>query len=634
MTVTFLPAVVNYWIEDSTAGTPYDSETVTAPATTVGTLPSAPSKDGYTFGGWYTAVNGGGTSFTATTAVTVSINVFAQWTETGTDGLAYTLNADGISYSVAIGTASSASIVIPATYNGLPVTAIAANGFQGCTMTSLTIPSSVTSVGDMAFVMCMNLTTVTINAVTPPSAGMMMFMGCPLASLIVPTSSINAYSTASGWADYADFIFLPPTAGLAYTLTGGTSYSVAKGTADTSGTVAIPSTWEGLPVTAITASGFSGCTGMTKIVMPSCITTIGDSAFSGCTGMIKAALPSSLVSIGDSAFYNCTGVTGLTLPSNLVSIGSNSFSGCTSITDVSMPSSVTSIGGYAFSGCTGITTLSIPAGITAIGAFTFSGCTGITTISMPASLATIGDSAFSGCTGLTDLSLMEGLVSIAANAFNGCSALTGATIPSSVTSIGDYAFKGCSLLKGVYVPSLTPPTLGTDAFSGCPLSAIVTFNKAAYTAAAGWNNLAAALYFNNMAKISTITSSYTYAGRSTGSLVDGDTTETSPWCINGNVYSTGSFTVDMGSATTINLITLYPDTYDATPNSVSFKLEGSTDNINWTTIDGAASSMARAANSSYHYISATMNSSYRYIRFTSISWHGWVGVKEIQVCSY
>jgi uncharacterized repeat protein (TIGR02543 family) len=43
-------------------------------------MPSTPSKSGYTFGGWYTATNGGGTQFVASTPVTGNITVYAKWT--------------------------------------------------------------------------------------------------------------------------------------------------------------------------------------------------------------------------------------------------------------------------------------------------------------------------------------------------------------------------------------------------------------------------------------------------------------------------------------------------------------------------------------------------------------------------
>ena len=62
------------------------TKTVTIPATTVVTLPTAPTKTGYTFGGWYTAVNGGGNAFTATTPVTANITVYAKWGPPCTSG--------------------------------------------------------------------------------------------------------------------------------------------------------------------------------------------------------------------------------------------------------------------------------------------------------------------------------------------------------------------------------------------------------------------------------------------------------------------------------------------------------------------------------------------------------------------
>jgi uncharacterized repeat protein (TIGR02543 family) len=60
------------------------SITVTSPATTVGTLPTEPTRSGYTFGGWYTSTSGGGTQFTASTTVAADITVYAKWTAIST----------------------------------------------------------------------------------------------------------------------------------------------------------------------------------------------------------------------------------------------------------------------------------------------------------------------------------------------------------------------------------------------------------------------------------------------------------------------------------------------------------------------------------------------------------------------
>lgn len=64
---------------DSDGGSAVGEQHVTLPATTVAALPAAPTKAGHTFAGWWTAINGGGTEFTASTAVTASLTIWAKW---------------------------------------------------------------------------------------------------------------------------------------------------------------------------------------------------------------------------------------------------------------------------------------------------------------------------------------------------------------------------------------------------------------------------------------------------------------------------------------------------------------------------------------------------------------------------
>jgi uncharacterized repeat protein (TIGR02543 family) len=73
-TVTFL-------MNDGTEGV-HDLKTVTAPADTVTDFPANPARPGYSFGGWNTAANGSGASFTGSTTVDGDITVYAQWTAT------------------------------------------------------------------------------------------------------------------------------------------------------------------------------------------------------------------------------------------------------------------------------------------------------------------------------------------------------------------------------------------------------------------------------------------------------------------------------------------------------------------------------------------------------------------------
>lgn len=96
------------------------------------------------------------------------------------DGLSYTLNSDGQSYSVSgVESYKGSDLVIPSTYSGLPVTSISNSAFYNCYhLKSVTIPKSVTKIGSWAFASCDNLAIITIpNSVT--EIGDFAFHYCP-----------------------------------------------------------------------------------------------------------------------------------------------------------------------------------------------------------------------------------------------------------------------------------------------------------------------------------------------------------------------------------------------------------------------------------------------------------------------
>ena len=109
---------------------------------------------------------------------------------------------------------------------------------------------------------------------------------------------------------------------------------------------------------------FYGCSGLTSLTIPSCVTEIGKSAFRGCSGLTSLTIPSSVTEIGESAFEGCSGLTSLTIPSGVTSIGGDAFWGCKGLTSLIIPASVTSIGVCTFYGCSGLTSLTIPSGVT------------------------------------------------------------------------------------------------------------------------------------------------------------------------------------------------------------------------------------------------------------------------------
>ena len=194
--------------------------------------------------------------------------------------------------------------------------------FSGCrSLTSLILPSNVTSIGYSAFYGCIRLTSLTLpSSVT--SIGSSAFEGCrSLTSLILPSS-----------------------------------------------------------VTEIGSSAFYGCSGLTSLTLPSSVTSIGWATFSGCSGLTSLTLPSSVTSIDGRAFYGCSSLFGLTLPSSVTSIGSSAFEACYGLFSLTLPSSVTEIGESAFRGCSGLTSLTLPSSVTSIGKSAFEGCSGLTSI--------------------------------------------------------------------------------------------------------------------------------------------------------------------------------------------------------------------------------------------------------------
>ena len=263
-------------------------------------------------------------------------------------------------------------IKIPSKIEGYPVTTIGIAAFYSYScenLTSITIPDSVTSIGEGAFTDCTNLETITIpkNAKFDSTYGG-TFNNC---------TSLKNVKFSIGIEKIPAFLF-------------DNSPNLNSLTS-----ITIPDS-----VTSIGNCSFRGCTGLTSITIPDSVTSIGDSAFSRCTGLTSIIIPDSVTSI-DGVFSGCTGLTSITIPDNVTSIGYCTFSDCTGLTSITIPDSVTSIGGYAFSGCTGLTSITIPDNVTTIGYCAFSGCTGLTNITIPDSVTSIDGSAFRGCTNLT-----------------------------------------------------------------------------------------------------------------------------------------------------------------------------------------------------------------------------------------
>lgn len=86
------------------------------------------------------------------------------------------------------------------------VTSIGECSFSNTQISEVTIPSTVSKIGAYAFDECSSLTTVTVEATTPPTLDTSVFLSTTLTSIIVPNGTGDVYKTAAYWSDYADKI--------------------------------------------------------------------------------------------------------------------------------------------------------------------------------------------------------------------------------------------------------------------------------------------------------------------------------------------------------------------------------------------------------------------------------------------
>lgn len=233
---------------------------------------------------------------------------------------------------------NDAVVNIPSEINGTPVTTIGNAAFRDSSVTSVTIPASVTEIGANAFAGCTNLTSVTY--------------GGDWSNLTIQSGNPAVEDAAKDAANEQlfDFDFTPDNTAVIVT-----NYKY-KGTA---ADVTIPSRYKGIPVTAIGYAAFFN-SAVTSVTIPDSVTSILDDAFVNCPNLTNISIPNSVTSIGFSAFRSCTSLKSITLPSSLNSISEALFSGCSQLTTIHIPVSVTLIEDDAFAGCPSSMTVTYP----------------------------------------------------------------------------------------------------------------------------------------------------------------------------------------------------------------------------------------------------------------------------------
>ncbi len=379
------------------------------------------------------------------------------------------------------------SVTIPSS-----VTSIGERAFFLCNnLKSITIPNSVKSIGADAFDFCTSLTSFTMESTTPPNWKTDFFPDRAQATLYVPAGAKAAYMKASYWKDFK---------------------SIAEKVSEPAITFA------DAMVKAICVEHWdTNHDGELSYKEAAAVTNLGD-AFCG----------SSITSFDEFQYF--TGVTKLEIPSsggdgseiewsmvdecNEESL-SGTFASCGSLNNIIIPQNVRSFGKYAFANCTGLTSIEIPSGVNSIGEDAFYGCDGIkiivkdlkawcnttllragyhgelmpgmeyrttspllswylysdkdtpfTNLVIPDGTTVIRNGIFENCMNLTTVIIASSVKTMEYAAFYNCPNLSEVILEDGVLSIGEEAFKYCGKLASVTIPG-SVTAIGGAAFSNC-----------------------------------------------------------------------------------------------------------------------------------------------------------------------
>ena len=460
-------------------------------------------------------------------------NVPIHYDDFTKNGIHYHIGSDGRAEVTGINANTRyVDILDNVTYGGknYRVSSIGKNAFEGHSdITYLSIPSSIESIGEYAFIDCGS--TMTVN-IADPEAWCEMVLDNEHASPLSSAGKVLVYDIETKNMEIPSSV---STIG---------RYTFYQCRAITS--LLIPGS-----VNYIGSSAFEGCTGLTSITLNDGLEYIGGSAFEGCCGLSELTIPSTVGRIELNAFKNCTNLYSVVseisdpfeiednvfegLPESAVLIvpagtksvyesteGWNRFQnvvesgnvvpgvqfvqdgihyqvkddGDVEVTEVDphtkivdIPEEVTngdityrvsSIGEYAFEDHSDINYLSIPSTIKSIGEFAFIDCGNSMTVNIAdlgawcqMELGNIHSSPLSSAGKVlvcdvetTDIQIPNTVTSIGNYTFYQCRTINTLSIPGSVTTIGSSAFEDCTGLTSISL-SYGNTYIGGSTFEGC-----------------------------------------------------------------------------------------------------------------------------------------------------------------------
>lgn len=406
------------------------------------------------------------------------------------------------------------SLVIPSTYNGLPVVSIGNSAFygirvktviisegireignsafNGSSLQTLLFPSTLTTINFMAFDGCNQLSEINLPE-NLTSIGAKAFDGCTnIVDLTIPSKVQRIDSYAFYECTKLTSVKLPASVGYIGTGAFSGSYCLASLTVDANN-----NTYHSVDNCIINTESKVLVTGCKNSIIPvdGSVTEIGAYAFSGEL-LSNINLPNTITKISECAFYR-NYFESVTLPEGLVEIGYSAFLSNEYLKEINLPSTLEKIAGDAFQYCTSLESVNIPEKVTDFSASTFMECTGLIRLTVDAnnpvfhsdgnciietasktlvlgcktsvipddgSVEVIGPYAFFHCE-LGYVTLPDCIKQIGTDAF-AVSSLTGITFSKDLTIIDVSAFNACDNLTRIELPRGLI-AIYRGAFSGC-----------------------------------------------------------------------------------------------------------------------------------------------------------------------
>jgi hypothetical protein len=365
-----------------------------------------------------------------------------------------------------------------------PVTAIGNSAFyrsvntatSGYGLNTISLPSSVTSIGDYAFANCTELSsTLDLSSSGLQTLGVDAFgWDTSITTLVLPHSVTSLGSTGTS------FSFYGCTKISSLTIVDATPTIDRNGlwTDNTSPAESSPNIVYSNKTAVYCAPAYS----IGALTLAEGAETVADSCFYGRSGLTSVALSSTMQTLNINAFANCSNLTTVTGGTGLTTLGLYAFYGDSKLNSVSFSSmtNLNSMGSGAFTS-TAITSCDLSATqLTTIASSCFSSCGSLTSVTLPSTTGlTVGESAFSSDSKLETINWGSTVTSIGKTAFSGCSALTSLSVPSTVTSLGESSFASCTKLASVNLSSGVA-SIPASTFSGDSALASVSFD-ASYT---------------------------------------------------------------------------------------------------------------------------------------------------------